>query len=663
MNEIAYIPLTPLGDVVCCMNQLEHLKKIYAPCRITVFAIPLIAELLKNSIWVDEVIILNGNVHGSLDLSGFIPPETEFDAVFNMAYHPIYLDLQNKLKCNKRFGSECALITREMCEAHFDKWVSQEYWDNVTLKTRRTVCEQMAEPIRLVDPEFNYIYPVLSPETYRLEPCRKKMPEKFVLFLPGTSWIGKYWPITKYFAVAKTLKTAGVESVFAIGPQDRCLVPELEKSGFTVLDTLPFSQLADVVCHAELIIGNDSGPMHFAAAFHKKTIHIIASASAFNWYPYEEPIHSLIMPECGDEKRCEICRKICIGNVSVERVVRKVFEKLNHPQPRIREVAFLMQDRIGDSFVNINALEAAANIYAPCNVTVFSSEIMVPLFMAYAFADRVITFKGKETEIPEQKYDAVFNYRYDTASLDLLRRIKYDTAYGYKQIDIPEQVCKKVFTDYLPLSLWDDVQLRRYTSVTEQGSALIRLVDPEYHCYAVSLAENTLCVDGSMFIEQKSSNMAFLVPGASCKEKDWGVQNYLRLASDIKTKGWKPIFLLGPMEKELYLAAVENAGFSTMLNAPLTSIAALALFGKYSQCLVVGNDTGIMHLIRACGCRSITICYSDTHLTWAPYLQDQHQVIHASCADYEACKNCKQRDCARDFSYERVLQVVNTCLA
>ncbi|MBR4664460.1 MAG: glycosyltransferase family 9 protein, partial [Lentisphaeria bacterium] len=281
VREIAYIALTPLGDVICCMNQLEHLKKLYAPCRITVFAIPLIAELMKNSAWADEVVTLKGGVHGDLDLSGFVAPETEFDAAFNLAYHPAYLELQDKLKCKLRYGSECSLITKEMCRSHFDKWVSQEYWDNVTLKKYRTVCEQMAEPIRLVDSDFNYVYPTLTPETYRLKPYPGDLPEKFVLFLPGTSWIGKYWPVAKYLAVAKTLKPAGMEAVFAIGPQDRCLVPELEKSGYPVLDTLPFAQLADVVNRAELIIGNDSGPMHFAAAFHRKTIHIIAGGPAF----------------------------------------------------------------------------------------------------------------------------------------------------------------------------------------------------------------------------------------------------------------------------------------------------------------------------------------------------------------------------------------------
>ena len=658
MKEIAYIPLTPLGDVLCCINQLEHLKKIYAPCRITVFAIPLIAAMLKNCAWVDEAVVINGGVHGDLDLTGFIPPETEFDAIFNLAYHPVYLELQDKLKCKVRYGSECSLITKEMCRCHFDKWVTQEYWDNVTLKKYRTVCEQMAEPIRLVDPDFNFVYPTLTPETYRLEPYPGELPEKFVLFLPGTSWIGKYWPVTKYLAVARTLKAAGMAAVFAIGPQDRVLVPELEKSGFPVLDTLPFAQLAYVVNHAELIIGNDSGPMHFAAAFHRPTIHIIASGSAFNWYPYEEPIHSLIMPDCASEEKCNVCRKTCIGKITVEKVVRKLFGKLALPLPRIREVAIMMQDRIGDSFVNLNTLEAAAKIYAPCNVTVFATATMKPFFEACAFADRVIEFRGKGTELPERKYDAVFNYRYDTASLDLLRRMDYDTAYGYEQIDFPEAACREVFTKYLPLSLWDDVKLRRYTSVTEQGASLIRLVDPEYHCNAVSLAENTLCTDFAALPQELfDRDTVLIVPGASGKYKDWGRENYLRLAAELKGKGKKPAFILGPEEKDLYEKPAEEAGFKTALNLPLTSIAALAFACKYRG-FAVGNDTGVMHLVRACGCPSVTVCFEDTHLTWAPYAGDAHKVVHADCADYKNCWECATRDCRKDLTYERVMNEV-----
>ena len=663
MKGIAYIPLTPLGDVICCMNQLEHLKKLYAPCRITVFAIPLIAELMKNSAWVDEVVVLKGGVHGDLDLTGFLPPKTEFDVVFDLAYHPVYLELQNKLKCKMRYGSECCLITEEMCKANFDKWVSQEYWDNVTLKKYRTVCEQMAEPIRLVDPEFDFVYPTLTPETYRQEPYPGELPEKFVLFLPGTSWIGKYWPVTKYLAAAKTLKAAGVDAVFAIGPQDRVLVPELEKSGFPVLDTLPFPQLAYVADRAELVIGNDSGPMHFAAAFHRKTIHIIASGSAFNWYPYEEPVHSLVMPDCASEEKCNSCRKTCIGKISVEKVVRKLFEKLALPQPRIREAAFMVQDRIGDSLVNIDALEAAAKICAPCNVTVFATETMAPFFRAYAFADRVIEFRGAETVLPDREYDAVFNYRYDTASLELLRRMKYRTAYGYEQIDFPESVCKEVFTKYLPLSMWDDVKLRRYTSVTEQGASLIRLVDPAYHCNAVSLAENTLCTDFAELPEGLlDRDTVLIVPGASSRYKDWGLENYLRLAADLKEKGKKPVFILGPQEKDLYGKPAEEAGFETALDLPLTSIAALA-FACRHRGFAVGNDTGVMHLVRACGCPSVTVCFADTSLTWAPYAADIHKVVHADCADYVSCRRCETRDCRKDMTYERVWHEVRRFLA
>ncbi len=662
MKEIAYISLTPLGDVICCMNQLEHLKKLYAPCRITVFAIPLIAELMKNSAWVDEVVTLKGGVHGDLDLTDFRAPDTEFDAIFNIAYHPVYLELQNKLKCKLRYGSECSLMTKEMCEANFDKWVSQEYWDNVTLKKYRTVCEQMAEPIRLVDPGFSFVYPTLTPETYHLESCPQKLPEKFVLFLPGTSWLGKYWPITKYLAVARTLKAAGVDAVFAIGPQDRRLVPDLKKSGCLVLDTLPFAQLGYVINKAELIIGNDSGPMHFASAFHRKTIHIIASGSAFNWYPYEEPIHSLVMPPCACEEKCNACQKSCIGRVSVETVVRKMFAKLDLPLPRFREVAFMVQDRIGDSIVNIDAIEAAAKIYAPCRITVFATETMKPFFEAYAFADCVIDFNGKDTNLPDVEYDAVFNYRYETASLELLRKMRYKTAYGYEQIDFPEAVCKEVFTKYLPLTMWDDVKLRRYSSVTEQGAALIRLVDPEYHCNAISLGENTICTDFAAIGDLFDRETVLIIPGASSKYKDWGMENYLHLAGELKTKGKQPLFVLGPQEKELYQKAASDAGFKTAVNLSLTTVAALAFACQYRG-FAVGNDTGVMHLVRACNCRSVTICFEDTHLTWAPYSGEQHKVVHADCADYESCRQCKAMKCRKDLTYEKVWHEVQRFLA
>ena len=663
--EIAYIALTPLGDVICCMNQLEHLKKLYAPCRITVFAIPLIAELMKNSAWADEVVTLKGGVHGDLDLSGFAAPETEFDALFNLAYHPVYLELQDKLKCKMRYGSECSLITEEMCRSRFDKWVSQEYWDNVTLKKYRTVCEQMAEPIRLVDPDFNYVYPTLTPETYRMEAYPGDLPEKFVLFLPGTSWIGKYWPVAKYLAVAKTLKAAGVEAVFAIGPQDRCLVPELTKSGYPVLDTLPFAQLADVVNRAELIIGNDSGPMHFAAAFHRKTIHIIAGGSAFNWYPYEEPVHSLIMPECAGEEKCHACRKLCIGRISVKEVVRKLFEKLGLKQPEIRQIAFLTQDRIGDSLVNIDNIEEAVKYYAPCEITVFGSKGMLPFFQAYSFADHCVEYCGEKTVLPDLEYDAVFNHRYDGESADLIRMMKYHKAYGYENIDIPEKVCREIYNGgWLPLSMWDDIRLRYHTSVTEQGAGLFRLAEKDYHCSHPVLAENQLVIDFQKLEKYDfPRNGVLLAVGGSCREKNWGLANYLKLAEDLKQTGREPFFLLGPDETD-FLPEIRKKTWKYAVEAGLADIAGLAVKWGRDSVFAVGNDTGVMHLLKMLDCRTLTLSASDAHLTWHPYDRTRHPVLYAACSDFRKCRECRNWNCMERLEYGRVKnEVMKMCMA
>ena len=231
--------------------------------------------------------------------------------------------------------------------------------------------------------------------------------------------------------------------------------------------------------------------------------------------------------------------------------------------------------------------------------------------------------------------------------------MEYNTAYGYEQIDFPEKVCKEVFTKYLPLSMWDDIQLRRYTSVTEQGASMIRLIEPDYHCNAISLKFNMLYMDYAIVDSLLSRGMVLLVPCASDKYKDWGIENYLRLAKELKKRNREPLFILGQQEKDLYCNAVEKAGFKAGVNLPLTAIAALA-FSRQEETIAIGNDTGVMHLIRACDCRSVTVCFEDTHLTWAPYPGERHCVIHADCADYKTCMACGTHNCRKDFSFERV---------
>ena len=43
---------------------------------------------------------------------------------------------------------------------------------------------------------------------------------------------------------------------------------------------------------------------------------------------------------------------------------------------------------------------------------------------------------------------------------------------------------------------------------------------------------------------------------------------------------------------------------------------------------------------------------------YAPYEKTRHAVVHASCADYESCLKCRERDCGREFTYTHIFNMV-----
>ena len=310
----------------------------------------------------------------------------------------------------------------------------------------------------------------------------------------------------------------------------------------------------------------------------------------------------------------------------------------------LKHIAFLTQDRIGDALVNSDNIEALHSIYNPCRITVFTSPILMPFYSAHKVVDKVIEYKGVDTQIPNTAFEAVFSHRYDAESVDVIKKMHHKSAYGYENIDIPEAVCKDIFTKYLPLSIWDDEILRRYTSVTEQGAELIRLVKPDYHCQSINFNDDNFQCD---YEEAKkilksacadTDNIALFVLSGSYKSKRWDAVNYLRINDEIKRLGISTIFLIGD-DADDDANWESNTNIISIKCLPLTVIASIAIL-KRDSAIAIGNDTGVMHLLRACGCRSVTICFCDTYQTWAPYCSDRHIAIHAPCADFHACSSC-----------------------
>jgi ADP-heptose:LPS heptosyltransferase len=109
---------------------------------------------------------------------------------------------------------------------------------------------------------------------------------RYAVFLPGTNWETKRWPTDKFAACVAPLRARyGLESIVAGGAVDSPLAAQIpgarDLTGKTNL-----RQLVALLERAELVIANDTGPMHIAAALGRPMVAIYGPTSPDRTGPY-----------------------------------------------------------------------------------------------------------------------------------------------------------------------------------------------------------------------------------------------------------------------------------------------------------------------------------------------------------------------------------------
>jgi heptosyltransferase I len=87
---------------------------------------------------------------------------------------------------------------------------------------------------------------------------------------PGAGHPGRRWPLERFAQLADSLiRNDGVRPIVFVGPEERHLVAEMKTlfpSGCVFLDQLSIPQLAAAQARLAVLVSNDTGPVHIAAA-------------------------------------------------------------------------------------------------------------------------------------------------------------------------------------------------------------------------------------------------------------------------------------------------------------------------------------------------------------------------------------------------------------
>lgn len=154
-------------------------------------------------------------------------------------------------------------------------------------------------------------------------------PQRLVLVHPGAQLPSRRWPAERFAAVADNLATDGwqiaITGTAAEAPLTSAVLGAMTSPALHLAGATSLGGLAALVSHARLVVCNDTGISHIAAALKTASVVIASGSDTHRWAPSDHALHRVL----ADYPPCRPCMyrecpygHPCALNISVEQVVQ-----------------------------------------------------------------------------------------------------------------------------------------------------------------------------------------------------------------------------------------------------------------------------------------------------------------------------------------------------
>ena len=160
--------------------------------------------------------------------------------------------------------------------------------------------------------------------------------QPFAVLLPATNWETKQWPVENFAALIEPLRQRfGLESVLAGGPDAAKLAPSLP-GAINLAGKTSLRQLIAVLERADLVIANDTGPMHIAAALKRPLVTMFGPTSPIQTGPYRR-MESVVRLDisCSPCFSRECSHHSCLRWLGIEPVLELAAQQMQAPSRRL----------------------------------------------------------------------------------------------------------------------------------------------------------------------------------------------------------------------------------------------------------------------------------------------------------------------------------------
>jgi lipopolysaccharide heptosyltransferase I len=321
-SRILMIKPSAIGDVVHALPVLNLLRRKWPGSKISWLVTPGCAGLLDGHPQLDEVIRFDrkrlGNTWRSIGAAGALG---DLGRELNSRRFDLVIDLQGLLRSGLLgFGTGAAVRVGSSSDREFG-WMFQTHLAPVD-KAGHAVDRYLAvaDYLGLGSSPVEFVFPTDDADRAAIAPLLPDGP--FAVLLPGTNWETKRWPVEKFAALVRPLRERfGLAAVVA-GANDAVPLAAAIPGSVDLAGKTSLRGLVAVLEKASLVIANDTGPMHIAAALGRPLVTVYGPTDPAQTGPYGRAGSvvrlDLVCAPCFS-RRC--VHQACLKELSIEPVL------------------------------------------------------------------------------------------------------------------------------------------------------------------------------------------------------------------------------------------------------------------------------------------------------------------------------------------------------
>jgi lipopolysaccharide heptosyltransferase I len=341
LKNILIIKPSSLGDIVLALPALTALRKAFPNAKISWLIRPEFAPLIENHPHLSDIIIFERKLLGKAWYNPYAFTSllslirrlrrNKFDAVIDLQGLFRTASLAWLSGCKKRFGIAKA---REFAPIFYTHKVVQDT-DCIHLVDYYLKITQAAGA---AETKAQFVFPQdlnAVDSISKLLTLNDIKPDNYAVLIPGSAHSDKCWPIQHFAAMADKISSQFNLSIVATGiDSEKSAIEDLKNLANVPIANLAgrtsLNELLALLKAARLVISNDTGPGHIAAAVGTPLVMIFGRSNPARVAPYTRPqCVAAIEPDGRGRDTNSKDPKHNINKVTIDQVYQKICEQMN----------------------------------------------------------------------------------------------------------------------------------------------------------------------------------------------------------------------------------------------------------------------------------------------------------------------------------------------